>query len=177
MAQGARILAITVAWIATWPTVVLSADESSEPNVAQSVRAVRETEIRDFADIRLPLRPPAKGKAMLIVFVDLENRPSRHALQMLARSQASSLREDVEVIPIETSSLTSEKLSEWRRTLALPWAIGVVTGDPDVVRRSWGTKSLPWLILTDKDHVVRAEGFGLDELSEKVKMTELTRGD
>ena len=28
-------------------------------------------------------------------------------------------------------------------------------------------KSLPWLILTDNQHIVQAEGFNLDELDEK----------
>ena len=37
----------------------------------------------------------------------------------------------------------------------------------------WGVKSLPWLILTDKEHVVTAEGFSLDDLNEK--MTELSK--
>jgi hypothetical protein len=32
-------------------------------------------------------------------------------------------------------------------------------------------KSLPWLILTDKAHIITAEGFGLDELDEKIKET------
>jgi hypothetical protein len=33
-------------------------------------------------------------------------------------------------------------------------------------------KSLPWLILTDKKHVVIAEGFNIDELDEKIKEVE-----
>ena len=31
-----------------------------------------------------------------------------------------------------------------------------------------GDKSLPWLILTDKNHVVTAEGFAVSELDEKI---------
>lgn len=33
-----------------------------------------------------------------------------------------------------------------------------------------GDKSLPWLILTDKNHVVAAEGFSIIELDEKLKV-------
>jgi hypothetical protein len=33
-------------------------------------------------------------------------------------------------------------------------------------------KSLPWLILTDEQHIVRAEGFNIDELDEKIKEVE-----
>ena len=33
---------------------------------------------------------------------------------------------------------------------------------------SWGAHALPWLILTDKKHIVQAEGFGISELDEKI---------
>ncbi|MHC4489383.1 MAG: hypothetical protein ACYS9C_12915 [Planctomycetota bacterium] len=35
-------------------------------------------------------------------------------------------------------------------------------------RFTWGIQALPWLILTDKQHVVTAEGFTLTELNEKL---------
>jgi len=31
--------------------------------------------------------------------------------------------------------------------------------DPKEIRNTWGIQSLPWLVLLDKDHVVREEGF------------------
>jgi hypothetical protein len=40
------------------------------------------------------------------------------------------------------------------------------------VRYQWSVKALPWLILTDKNHAVIAEGFGVDELNRKVKEME-----
>ena len=33
---------------------------------------------------------------------------------------------------------------------------------------SWGVHALPWLILTDKEHIVQAEGFGIKEQDEKI---------
>lgn len=121
-----------------------------------------------FAGIDLP-SPPAAGRSLLIAFVDLEQRPSRSALKELAASDRTSLRERVEVIPIQVGQATREERDEWRKTLSLPWQIGVVTDDPHAVRWTWGAKSLPWLILTDKDHVVRSEGFTLDELDERIE--------
>ena len=35
---------------------------------------------------------------------------------------------------------------------------------------SWGVRAQPWLILTDKEHVVRAEGFSVDELDDKIEI-------
>jgi len=38
----------------------------------------------------------------------------------------------------------------------------------DIVLFCLGDKSLPWLILTYKEHIVQVEGFRLDELDEKI---------
>ena len=45
----------------------------------------------------------------------------------------------------------------------------MVQGDEKKTRLNWGVKSLPWLILTDSRHVVTAEGFGVDELDDKIE--------
>jgi len=37
------------------------------------------------------------------------------------------------------------------------------------MRFYWGVKSLPWLILSNKQHIVQAEGFALSELDEKIQ--------
>ena len=34
---------------------------------------------------------------------------------------------------------------------------------------AWGARSLPWLILADKNHHVVAEGFPIEELDAKLK--------
>ena len=43
-----------------------------------------------------------------------------------------------------------------------------VKGDPKRERFLWGVRILPWLILTDEDHLVRAEGFPLRDLHKKL---------
>jgi hypothetical protein len=45
----------------------------------------------------------------------------------------------------------------------------MITGYIEKIRFAWGVKSLPWLILTDRQHVVRAEGFGLAGLDERLE--------
>ncbi len=44
----------------------------------------------------------------------------------------------------------------------------MIEGDEEKTRFTWGVKSLPWLILTNAEHIVHAEGFGLPELEAKV---------
>lgn len=116
-----------------------------------------------FAGIALALSP-ATGKPLLIAFVDLEQRPSRSVMKELAASERSSLFERVEVIPGQVGQAVHEQLDEWRKTLSLPWQIGIVTGDWDAIRWTWGAKSLPWLILTDEKHIVVAEGVAIADL-------------
>lgn len=51
----------------------------------------------------------------------------------------------------------------------IPFPVGMVQGDAENVCFAWRVHSLPWLILTDRNHVVTAEGFTLNELSDKIK--------
>ena len=40
------------------------------------------------------------------------------------------------------------------------------------IRFKWGVKSLSWLILTDREHIVRSEDFALNELTEKLEQVD-----
>ena len=44
----------------------------------------------------------------------------------------------------------------------------MIQGDEEKIRFTWGVKFLPWLILTDKQHIVQADGFSINELDEKI---------
>ena len=45
----------------------------------------------------------------------------------------------------------------------------MIQDDAEKVKFTWSVKSLPWLILTDKNHIAQTEGFNLSELDEKIK--------
>ena len=45
------------------------------------------------------------------------------------------------------------------------------------LRAKWGVRSLPWLVLTDREHIVRAEGFGVDEVDDKLPGTNPTSSE
>lgn len=51
----------------------------------------------------------------------------------------------------------------------IPFPVGMIEGDSERIRFAWGVQSLPWLILTDQEHIVREEGFMLSELDAKIK--------
>jgi hypothetical protein len=115
----------------------------------------------------------AQGKKLLVCFWDMEQRPSRYCIRELAK-RASKLQEDgVTVVAIHASKVNINELNEWIKKNSIPFAIGMVQNDEDEIHYlTWGVKSLPWLILTDKKHIVHAEGFVLNELSEKLKQTD-----
>ena len=111
----------------------------------------------------------AEGKAILVCCFDMQHRPSRHGLLQLAK-RAESLRErGLTVVAVQASAIEVHQIEEWITKNHVPFPVRIVPGDAEKTKLTWGIKSLPWLILTDAEHVVRAEGFGLDALEAEVK--------
>jgi len=125
----------------------------------------------DLGSMKIDLAPEqAKGKMIMVCFWDMNQRPSRNAVIQLVH-QAEELKQNgVTVIAIQVSKIDEETLNKWVKDQSISFPVGMVRGDEEEIRFAWGVKSLPWLILTDKDQIVRAEGFALVELDEKLKV-------
>jgi hypothetical protein len=110
-----------------------------------------------------------KDKVLLVCFFDMNQRPSRNCIIQLAK-QAEQLRQKgVTVIAVEASKADEKMLNEWVKENSIPFSVGMIEGEAGKTCFAWGVKSLPWLILTDTEHMVWAEGFGLDELDKRVR--------
>ena len=110
----------------------------------------------------------AKGRMILVCFWDMEQRPSRYCIRELAK-RAEELKENgVTIVAVQASKVDENALNEWVKKYDIPFPVGMVQGDEEKSRFIWGVRSLPWLILTDRKHIVRAEGFTLTELDEKL---------
>ena len=72
------------------------------------------------------------------------------------------------VVAVQASKFNSGVLNEWVEKNNIPFSIGMVQSDEEKTRFTWGVRSLPWLILTDKEHIVITEGFTLAEHDEKL---------
>ncbi len=70
---------------------------------------------------------------------------------------------------IQVGQMERADLDQWLKDQKMPFQVQTLNGDFEQQRSAWGVKALPWLVLTDKDHVVRAEGFAIDELEAKLK--------
>jgi len=111
-------------------------------------------------------------KMLLICFFDMNQRPSRNCLLQLVGKGQEFKSKDLSIVAVQTSKINEDKLNEWIKENHIPFRVGMIRGDEEEIRSAWGVKSLPWLILTDKQHIVRAEGFAISELD--TKMQEIT---
>ncbi|MCH7557625.1 MAG: redoxin domain-containing protein [Planctomycetes bacterium] len=109
-----------------------------------------------------------RDRMILLCFFDMEQRPSRNFIMRLAKQARQLKQKGVTVVAVQASKIDENKLNEWVKKNNIPFPIGMVQGDVEKTRFAWGVRSLPWLILTDKEHIVRAEGFGINELDEKI---------
>ena len=111
----------------------------------------------------------AKEKIILVCFLDMEQRPSRRFITQLAKQYRERLKENgITIVAIQASKVDGDALVVWVENNDLPFLVGTIQGDEKKFRFTWGVRSLPWLILADRNSIVTAEGFVLGKLDEKI---------
>lgn len=111
----------------------------------------------------------AKDKMVLVCLWDMSQRPSRHCIMQLAARAEHLKNEKVTVLTVQASKVDANMLNEWVKKNNIPFPVGMIEADEEEVRRAWGAESLPRLILTDYEHIVRSEGFAVAELDERIE--------
>jgi hypothetical protein len=109
------------------------------------------------------------NKPLLICLFDPEQRPSRRALRLLGEQNDSLKQKGVVVIGVSAALTTADALKEWKQSNPQSFAVGGVTEKSDKTKWILSTEKFPWLILTDAQGRVKAEGFDLDELDAKLR--------
>jgi hypothetical protein len=117
----------------------------------------------DFSQIDM------NDKKILICFWDMEQRPSRHCIRQLIEQADLLEQKGVIIVAVQTSKIDRTVLNEWVKKYNVPFLVGMIQGDVEEIRLTWGVKSLPWLILTDRKHIVRVEGFDITELDARIQ--------
>jgi uncharacterized GH25 family protein len=124
----------------------------------------------EFDGIKIDLpTDQTKDKAILVCFFDYQQRPSRHCVTQLAKQAEALKAKGVTIITIQASKADKAKLDQWAQKSNITSPLGIIEGDTELIRATWGAKSLPWLILADSKQKVVAEGFTLSELDEHIK--------
>jgi hypothetical protein len=122
-----------------------------------------------FDGFNIDFDPSRAGdKMILLCFWDMDQRPSRYCVRELAKRAEELKGKGVIVVAVHTSKGNGNAVGEWVKKNEIPFPVGTIQGDVEKSRFAWGVRSLPWLILTDTNHLVRAEGFSLAELDEKI---------
>ena len=99
----------------------------------------------------------------------MNQRPSRNCITELS-GKAELLKErELTIIGVQASKVDENKLDRWIQQGDINFPIGTITVNIERTLFLWNVRSLPWLILTDKQHIVRAEGFAPAELDVKLK--------
>jgi hypothetical protein len=126
----------------------------------------------------------AAGRRVLLCFWDMDQRPSRRCIQILqARlaeleaSRSGTPAAGVTVLSVQSAETGADQLKKWLadNKITIP-AGNLPAGEAgQKLRAAFDVRSLPWLILTDDKHVVRAEGFAVEELADKLSAGPTTR--
>jgi len=124
----------------------------------------------ELTNLKIEL-PPADidGKMILVYFWDMQQRPSRNTLLRLTKQAEELKLKGVTVVAVQAVKVDENTLNEWVKKNGIPFPAGMARGDETKTRFTWGIRFLPWLILTDRSHVVVAEGFGLSKLDEMLE--------
>lgn len=111
--------------------------------------------------------PP--GQPLLVMLVDVEQRPSRRALKVLAGQAAGLRQRGIVLVILQAGAMSDDAFADWKREAAIPLPIASLKGDADRARAVLGAASLPWLILTDKARRVACEGFPVEDVEAKLR--------
>jgi peroxiredoxin len=145
--------------------IILGQEGVHRPYVSLAGKSLPELE-----SVGIKLSPAdIEGKRILVCFWDMEQRPSRHFISQLAKRAEQLNNKGVTIIAVQATKIDKEALDQWVKKYDVPFSFGMVQDDAEKTHFNWGVKSLPWLILTDSKHLVRAEGFALDELEAKLQ--------
>ena len=114
----------------------------------------------------------ARGRMLLVCFWDMQQRPSRNCIAQLAKQAEQLKNKGVTIVAVQSSNVEENTLDEWVKKNNIAFPVGMIQADEEETRFTWGVKSLPWLILTNSEHVVTAANFNLSELNEQIKGAE-----
>jgi hypothetical protein len=125
----------------------------------------------DLAAVDLNSDAAPAGRPVLLCLFDIEQRPSRRFVRQLAEQHDALRQKGLTILGIQAAVTTAESFKEWKDANSLPFPVGRLPEKADQIKWVSDVESLPWLILTDGERRVTAEGFALDELEAKLKAT------
>jgi hypothetical protein len=144
--------------------------EKQRQDMSKTPPSLVDKSLPSFANVLFNSVPERTDEiALLICLFDMNQRPSRNCIMQLSKRAQELKIKEVAVIAIHASKIEHEKLDEWTKKNDISFPVGMIKDDEEKTRFNWGVKSLPWLILTNKEHVITAEGLNLLELNAQLE--------
>ena len=138
------------------------------PDFAKPLR-LTDMRLPAFDNIKIDFDPEqAKNKKLLVCLFDYQQRPSRNCILELDEKADDLKSKDVVIVAVQTAKIEQNVLDEWINENNISLPVGVTEVEEQQIHFNWNVKFLPWLILTDNEHIVTSEGFSIYELDEKV---------
>ena len=110
-----------------------------------------------------------EGMKVVVCFFDSLQRPSRHAVKRLAERAEEWAKDVAAVVLVDASGREAGAVREWAKEQNIALPMGSVSGILEKVLSRWGVEGLPWVIVADEGHIVRAEGLRVDEVEEAIR--------
>ena len=123
-----------------------------------------------FGVFDLKLEPDeTQDKMILLCFVDINQASQKYVSNLTER--ASKLAEkDVLVILVDAAGSEEKQVDAWVKQHSIKVGVGRLHKEIlKRIRKAWGIETLPRLVLTDRNHVIVAEDFALEELDGKIR--------
>ncbi|HCO94417.1 MAG TPA: hypothetical protein DIU00_10780 [Phycisphaerales bacterium] len=153
--------------------VVVAQEDSRGRRVPRKPPSRLGKPLPELTSLKIELSPAdIDGKMILVYFWDMQQRPSRNTLLRLTKRAEELKQKGVLVVAVQAVKVDESTLKGWIKENNIPFPAGMARGDETKTRFNWGIRYLPWLILTDRSHVVVAEGFGLSKLDEMLEKIE-----
>jgi len=144
--------------------------EKQRQNKSKTPLSLVDKPLPRFSDVLFNIVPePTDENALLVCFFDMNQRPSRSCTLQLAKRSEKLKQKGIITVAIQASKVDENNLDEWIKKNNVSLPVGLIQGDEEKTGFDWGVKSLPWLILTNKNQHVRSCGFSLAELDEKIQ--------
>jgi len=163
----------------TFPPNLLSQDKAKagvvkipRPKIPKKELATAESKIGkpipDFDTMRFEAfrTEQIEGKQLLVCFWDMEQRPSRRCVRSLQEQKQIWEDKNTVVLVVNAGTKRDKEAESWVKKNAPSLTAGTIEGDPHDTLLAWGARGLPWLVLTDKDHVITRAGFNLSAVKQ-----------
>ena len=142
-------------------------------NIAATLHVVAEGDpLPDLAPLGLGSDVASTNKRVLLCFFDCQQRSSRHLMRQVAGQHEALRQKGLMVLGVQATVIDSRSFQEWKSSNAFPFPVGQVGEESPQTAWVTGIVSLPWLVLTDVQRRIAAEGFALEEIDAKLKPLE-----